>query len=51
MNRQATTARDSLKAAASETRRVTYSNRIRGGAEQGERANDRKALAINAQAT
>jgi len=43
--------RSALKEAASETRRVTYSNRIRGGAEQGERASDLKALAINAQAT
>jgi hypothetical protein len=44
-NRKAAIARDSLKAAGSETGGATYRNRIEGGAIQGERANDREALA------
>lgn len=40
-----------LNEAARERCKVTYRNRIRGGDEQGERATDRIALAINAQAT
>jgi hypothetical protein len=37
--------RKSLKAARSKTCGATYRNRIGGGADQGERANDREALA------
>jgi hypothetical protein len=33
------------------SRRPTYRNRIRGVADQGERANDRKALMVKDQAT
>jgi len=45
VNRKAAIVRESLKAAGSETCGVTYRNRMGGGADQGERATDRKALA------
>jgi hypothetical protein len=45
VNRKVTIVRESLKEAGSETCGVTNRNRIGGGANQGERANDREALA------
>jgi hypothetical protein len=45
VNRKATTVRESLKEAGSETCGATNRNRIGGGADQGERAIDREALA------
>jgi hypothetical protein len=44
-NRKATIVRESLKEAESETCGATNRNRIQGGVDQGERANDREALA------
>ena len=43
--------RDVLKEVESETGGMTYRNRIGGGADQGERAYDREALATKRQAT
>ena len=45
VKRKAGIVRDSLKEACSENCGATNRNRIRGGADQGERANDREALA------
>jgi len=45
-NRKARIVRESLKAAGSETGGVTYRNRSRGGADQGEQGRIREALAI-----
>jgi len=50
VNRKVASVRASLKEAGSETCGATDRNRIRGAADQGERATDREALAIKGQA-